>query len=223
MASSALASPAVAASTLADLHREELLCWSTCWGLPDLGARVRIEVSGRLTRSLGRCEPAKGEIRIARWLREEAPELLPEVLCHELAHVAAYELYAGPAEGAKKRSALVAGLLGRLSGRRTGVERTGASAGAALRPHGREWKALMRRAGFAPRARIPEAQLPAAARARTAAGLRWDHSCPLCGARRIARRRMPQWRCRACREAGLAGELVMVELTVGDVLSVVPM
>jgi len=206
-------------SDLVQAHRDELLRWSRAWGLPGLEGRVRIEVSGRLTRSLGRCEPAKGGIRIARWLCEEAPALLPEVLCHELAHVAAFELHARQAAAQEGRSAatLLAGVWRRLGGegRRSGPGRgAGASSAVRLRPHGREWRSLMRRAGFRPRVRIPESELPAAARARTTVGSRWDHSCPECGAHRIARRRMPQWRCRACREAGLAGELVVVKLPV---------
>jgi len=199
---------------LIEQHGDALLRWSALWGLPGLESRVRIEVSGRLTRSLGRCEPAKGEIRIARWLWEEGQELLPEVLCHELAHVAAYELHAAEQEGAGSAT-LLAGVWRRLAGGRRlpgPQRRADASPSARLRPHGREWKSLMSEAGFEPRARIPEAELPAAARARTAAGSRWEHACPACDLRHIARRHMPRWRCRACREAGRTGELVVVKL-----------
>ncbi len=40
----------------------------------------------------------------------------------------------------------------------------------------------------------------------------WEHQCPVCRLRRLARRPVPQWRCAACREAGLEGELVVTRI-----------
>lgn len=81
--------------------------------------------------------------------------------------------------------------------------------GRRVRPHGQEWRALMTQAGFAPRARLPGAELarlPASAqRARTL----WEHRCPVCQSRWMAGRPVRRWRCRACREAGLEGALLI--------------
>jgi hypothetical protein len=42
---------------------------------------------------------------------------------------------------------------------------------------------------------------------------RWSyqHSCPVCGTRRIAHRAVRGWRCRPCREAGLHGILRTID------------
>jgi len=79
--------------------------------------------------------------------------------------------------------------------------------GSAPRPHGREWAALMRAAGYEPRARVPVSQLPAAMRVATTPRRRWCHTCPVCGATRTAGRPVYRWHCRPCWEAGLGGRL----------------
>jgi len=79
--------------------------------------------------------------------------------------------------------------------------------GAGARPHGREWRDLMRAAGFEPRARMPLESLPAGLRAQTEASMPWQHRCPVCQATRHTRRPMPHWRCRACLAAGRDGRL----------------
>ena len=94
--------------------------WLHLWNTPELAARTTIEWSPRLTRSLGRCYPERRLIRLASFLDEAPNGLLEEVLCHELAHVAARELH-----------------------------------GTRIRPHGPEWKALMRDAGYEPKTRLP--------------------------------------------------------------------
>jgi predicted SprT family Zn-dependent metalloprotease len=81
--------------------------------------------------------------------------------------------------------------------------------GRAARPHGREWKALMRTAGYEPRVRFPAgllAELPAPARNR---GIVWEHRCPVCHAVRVAGRPVRQWRCGRCHGVGLSGEVVI--------------
>jgi len=78
-----------------------------------------------------------------------------------------------------------------------------------IRPHGREWAALMRAAGHAPKARHDEV-LPGLSRARSAA--RIEHRCPVCDVARVARRTMRAWRCRRCVEAGRSGRLTIVRL-----------
>lgn len=79
------------------------------------------------------------------------------------------------------------------------------------RPHGPEWRELMRRAGFTPRTTITTEQLapqPAAPRRRA----RWSHRCPTCHMQRLGGRPVPQWRCAECRSAGLEGILVITRI-----------
>jgi len=75
------------------------------------------------------------------------------------------------------------------------------------RPHGPEWRSLMRAAAFEPRARIPADLLPDLPSHRVPRGFRWEYRCPVCDASRLARRRVDGWRCTACRAAGLEGTL----------------
>jgi predicted SprT family Zn-dependent metalloprotease len=145
-----------------------------------LERRLEVTFSGRFRRSLGRCVPAAGEIRLAAFLLAGTQAVLWEALCHEAAHAAVYELYGrGPA------------------------------------PHGEEWRALMRAAGFQPRVRVPASLLPDASVRWQRAESLWEHRCPICHASRVARRRVPQWRCAACRAAGLEGELITTRVAGG--------
>jgi len=74
--------------------------------------------------------------------------------------------------------------------------------GSKAKPHGVEWAALMRQAGFRPRARISieEEKLPI--RVKT-----YEHLCPVCRIVRHARRPMYRWRCVRCFDAGRGGKL----------------
>jgi predicted SprT family Zn-dependent metalloprotease len=79
------------------------------------------------------------------------------------------------------------------------------------RPHGPEWAKLVLQAGFEPRTRLAAGQAPLrqpSARRRPASLCL--HRCPVCHARRIARRPVPGWRCAACVSAGLSGRLEIV-------------
>ena len=109
--------------------------WAEAWGVPGLESRLCVRFSTRMSRSLGRCHPERKLIRLASWLREAPYALLTEVLCHEAAHVAVYELH-----------------------------------GRDCRPHGSEWKTLMRAAGYPARTRIPEDLLPPIGRRTARAG-----------------------------------------------------
>ena len=71
--------------------------WGELWGIPDLHESVTVEFSSRMTVSLGRCQPARGRVRIAARLAQGAPDLLDETLCHEVAHVAVHRLQGGRA------------------------------------------------------------------------------------------------------------------------------
>jgi predicted SprT family Zn-dependent metalloprotease len=152
--------------------------WGELWGVPDLADSVTVELSRRFRSSLGLCRPAEGRVRLAAHLANGRPELLEEVLCHELAHVAVYRLH-----------------------------------GRSVRPHGPEWKGLVRAAGFEPRVRFQrdEGGFPARAPRRRS---RWEHRCPVCQARRVAGRPVRNWRCVECLRAGLSGELVISRMPV---------
>ncbi len=66
----------------------------------------------------------------------------------------------------------------------------------------------MRIAGYEPRARLPAGTLPQPSRKRRRRQrYLYIHRCPVCQAEQIARRAVRRWRCAACVEAGLDGEL----------------
>ena len=72
-----------------------LVTWGSLWGVPDLSSRVQIQFSSRIRRSLGRCTPRAGVIRLNPTLRDVSQEILREVVCHEAAHVAVWMLHGG--------------------------------------------------------------------------------------------------------------------------------
>jgi predicted SprT family Zn-dependent metalloprotease len=148
--------------------------WGHRWGLADLGRSVQVEWGRRFRRSLGRVHLDRRVVRLAEELALAPPELLREVLCHEIAHLAARDLH-----------------------------------GRHCRPHGPEWAALVRAAGFAPRRRIPWSP-PSSPSQPKRAGARargYIHRCPVCHLRWTAGRPVRQWRCPACVAAGLSGQL----------------
>ena len=67
--------------------------WADSWSVPLLAETIKVESSPRLRRSLGRCNPQTGAIRLHPALLAEPEGLLKEVLCHEAAHVAVYLLH----------------------------------------------------------------------------------------------------------------------------------
>ena len=75
-----------------------------------------------------------------------------------------------------------------------------------IAPHGPEWRALVSSAGFAPSIHLTVDEVPKISSSRV-----YWHQCPICHSARSARKPMRQWRCGACMEAGLSGELVIKE------------
>jgi SprT protein len=154
----------------------QLAAWAALWGLPGLERRVTIRFSHRLTASLGRATPARRSIRLAASLAAGPPGFFAEVLCHELAHIAAWEIH-----------------------------------GDGIRPHGQEWKELVRRAGYRPTTRLtppPGLLLPKPRRRRRRRYV-YDHRCERCGWSRVARAVVRRWRCAPCADAGRDGKLAI--------------
>ena len=61
--------------------------WGCLWGLPGFEQNLTLRFSPRLTRSLGRCNPAAGTLTLRLGLPEDQ---IPSILCHEAAHIAVY-------------------------------------------------------------------------------------------------------------------------------------
>jgi len=77
--------------TLSAICRELLSSFSEAWGSSDLANSTTVTVSERLYRSLARVNPRTREIRLAAPVALARREALAEVLCHEAAHIAAFE------------------------------------------------------------------------------------------------------------------------------------
>jgi len=153
--------------------RAPILKFCALWGVIEIQDEVQVEFSRRLTRSLGRSQPLKKVIRLNSELSTKLNDLLEEVICHELAHVAAVHLH-----------------------------------GDSIKPHGEEWKALVRMAGFEPSIKLRVIGEASVEKARK----RYKHICPVCHSHQISRTRMTRWRCRACVASGLPGELQIEEI-----------
>jgi predicted SprT family Zn-dependent metalloprotease len=70
--------------------------WEKLWNINGLAAAVDISFSRRMSRALANCRVERKTIHLNLKLVEpEERELLPAVLCHEFAHIAASHLY-GP-------------------------------------------------------------------------------------------------------------------------------
>jgi len=161
-----------------------LSAWGIAWGITDLPSRVRIEYSYRLRRSLGRCFPAQGFIRLHHGLQDVQEAVLREVICHEAAHIATWTLYEGRSKS-----------------------------------HGSEWRDLMLRAGYQPRARWVDPLLSQVIWSKSTPIKLYDHRCPVCGAHWVARKRVTYWRCGECRDAGLEGLLEIVPLSTSELVA----
>ncbi len=80
------------------------------------------------------------------------------------------------------------------------------------RPHGAEWAALVRAAGFSPASSFhssqpTEREAALRRRPRHPSTRLVAHVCPVCQTERLARRVVRGWRCAECVAAGLDGHL----------------
>jgi predicted SprT family Zn-dependent metalloprotease len=79
--------------------------------------------------------------------------------------------------------------------------------GPGKQPHGKEWTAFVRQAGFEPRLRLEgaeKASVPTQQKSR-----QFEHYCPVCQSVRYAKQPMTRWRCAQCSNAGLEGKLLI--------------
>lgn len=81
--------------------------------------------------------------------------------------------------------------------------------GPKARPHGNEWRQLMRGEGLEPRLRLTLPDPPTRAEPRRRPGLRFEYRCPVCQSVCSMRRRDSRIRCRPCVEAGLEGLMIV--------------
>ena len=75
-------------------------------------------------------------------------------------------------------------------------------------PHGSQWAALVKSAGFDPASRLT---LPRklSATPRQSRDFRYEHRCLVCQFVRVARRSVHSWRCAECVHCGLPGKLTI--------------
>jgi len=153
--------------------RTSILKFCKLWDVEEIQDEIQVEFSTRLTHSLGRTQPLQKIIRLNTELRTTLNDHLEEVICHELAHVAAVYQH-----------------------------------GASLKPHGKEWQALVMLAGYEPSVRMKVNGQASPSKVSR----RYKHLCPVCHSQSIGRTRMTRWRCPECVANGLSGELEIEEL-----------
>ena len=73
--------------------RLALARWGRIWERPGLEEAIDVQISRRMTRSLGRAQVDRGLVRIAHPVAESSSEAFLEVLCHEVAHVVVFERF----------------------------------------------------------------------------------------------------------------------------------
>ena len=157
--------------------RDFIRVWSEIWKHPGLEDTISIVVSKRLYRSLARVQLHKRIIRLSYPVSLSNELALREILCHEVAHIVAFD--------------------------RNGPK---------ISPHGEQWAELMRAAGYEARVRINPVdigiKMPKITKKIHFRKLyKYEHRCPVCHLRKTAGRPVRQWRCMACLDAGLSGEL----------------
>ncbi len=168
---------------------DRLAHWARLWRLPGLEQRVTVAFSHNMRRSLGRCLPCKGRIRLNSILLRRWRPALEEVLCHELAHAAVFELHGGQC-------------------RPHGPEWVELMEKAGFPPRLKIFLDQKKKP-VEPRRRPALVPGPAPAPAPVAAAtMVYVHRCPVCShVVRLARRPNRNWRCAACRAAGRRGKL----------------
>ncbi len=144
-----------------------LLKWAKLWRIPELPNRIKISFSCQLRRSLGRVLPRSGVVTLNANLATAPRAVLLEVLCHEVAHVAACQLH-----------------------------------GPGVKPHGPEWQALVRAAGYHPSVAMKCRWVPQPPSV-CYASRRLLYSCPVCHTDYFVGQRNSYLHCSSCFNAGV--------------------
>jgi SprT protein len=152
-------------------YNRAILNWARKWGVRNLGDFVTVSVSKRMHRSLGRARVRSGLVTLSSDLRLAPRSRQLEVLCHEVAHIAAFLLF-----------------------------------GASAKPHGPEWKALVRAAGYKPSTVMKGIRLQSQP-VKSVRSVRVGFRCPVCQRTYFASRNSSRLRCSECLDSGLAGKL----------------
>jgi predicted SprT family Zn-dependent metalloprotease len=79
--------------------------------------------------------------------------------------------------------------------------------GKGVSPHGPEWCALIRAAGYAPSSKLRTAGHMTGISGTKKLSLQYEHRCLVCHSVRYAKRRMISWKCVECVGSGLPGQL----------------
>ena len=164
-----------ATDLLSDDLNKQALGWVRLWCVPSLLQKIFFRRNPLLRTT------------IARWIEKERclelgtqffrlTKRQDEILCHELAHAAALQIY-----------------------------------GKSISPHGPEWHALIKAAGYSPSSVLKTTSRPTTPLKKKNC-CRYEHRCPVCHAVRYARKRMRRWRCAECNQLDLPGLLIISRL-----------
>ncbi len=85
--------------------------------------------------------------------------------------------------------------------------------GRRIRAHGPEWRHLLARVGYRPRATIPASEVSGILPRARRRGAVFEYRCLECGRVHLARRRSTRYRCRSCVMAGGEGLLRITRVT----------
>lgn len=140
--------------------------WIRQWRVPTLLQQISIRPNNLLRTTVARWREKMKCLELGpQFFR--MTERQDEILCHELAHAAAVQIY-----------------------------------GKGVSPHGVEWHALVKAAGFSPSA-IVKTPGSRSLGSRTTRNTWYEHRCLVCHAVRFAKKPMERWRCAECSQHGL--------------------
>ena len=163
--------------------------WERLWDDPGLSSAIRVELSSRLRRTLGRATPATGRIVLHPLLLSAWRDRLVEVLCHEAAHISAVR-------GATRR--------GEATPAAHGPKWSGLILAAGFRPVLR----LSPQAGRAGARELPPVARSTNPTGRGSNSRKLTYRCPVCQNHQTNVRRRTRWHCDECARAGLRSVMV---------------
>lgn len=82
--------------------------------------------------------------------------------------------------------------------------------GRTVKPHGKEWQALVTAAGYKPGPRIVVKSQDTTTKTRKSTVV-YEHRCPICQNAWYSRRPIKRWKCGSCLASGLSGDLIIIK------------